>query len=121
MHYASQEEYRSEVRPGVSYLINRISFGRRIDLMRRVRDLVPKLECFQAGDSTADRVEATLISAEIDRLYLEWGLLEVRGLEIDGAPATPESLAEYGPEDLFVEALRFVKQASGLSESETKN
>lgn len=121
MQYESYEEQASELRPGVKYLINRMSFGRRVELMRQVRELAPKLECYQAGSSTADRVEASLISAEIDRLYLEWGLREVQGLEIDGKPATPQSLALSGPEDLFFEALRTVKQASGLSESEAKN
>ena len=121
MNYESVEEHGSQIRPGVKFFVYRMSFGRRIDLMRRVRDLAPRLECFQAGTTPADRIEAGLISAEIDRLYLDWGLREVRGLEIDGEPAVPQSLGDQGPEELFLEALRLVKHACGLSENEAKN
>ena len=41
-------------------------------------------------------MDAALLRAEIDRLYVTWGVEEVRGLEMDGAPATPESLADGG-------------------------
>ena len=121
MQYESIEERRSEIRPGVTFVVARISFGRRLELMRRVRELAPKLEYCEAGNTTGDRIEANLLSAEIDRLYIEWGLREIRGLEIDGAPANPTTLVDAGPEDLCREALQFVKRASGLSESEAKN
>jgi hypothetical protein len=50
-----------------------------------------------------------------------WGLEEIHGLELDGQPATAESLIERGPEELFVEALAAVKSECGLSENERKN
>ncbi len=89
--------------------------------MGRVRDLASKLEFFEAGSGNKDRVEADILSAEIDQLYLRWGLREVSGLTIDGRPATPDLLASSGPEDLFVEALNAVKSECGLSEAERKN
>jgi hypothetical protein len=98
-----------------------MSFGRRMELMKRVKSLTPRLECFRAGTSQQDRIEASLLSAEIDRLYIEWGLTAVSGLEIDGAAADPASLAALGPEALFHEALRCVKDACRLSEAEIKN
>ncbi len=121
MTYESYEVVASELREGVEYTVNRMSFGRRVDLMRRVRDIAPRLEFFQAGTTQQDKVEAHLLSADIDRLYVEWGLKEIRGLEIDGCPATPQSLADSGPEDLFREALRCVKSACRFSEQEAKN
>jgi hypothetical protein len=111
----------SEVYPGVEFVISRITFGRRLELMRRVRDLAVRLEYFEAGREEKNRIEASLLGAQLDRLYIEWGLEEVRGLEIDGDPATPASLVDRGPEELFQEALAAVKAECGLSEEQRKN
>lgn len=89
--------------------------------MRRVRAITPKLEFFQAGTSEQDKIDAGILSAEIDDLYLEWGLQGIEGLEIDGTAATPEALAEKGPEELFLEALHLVKAVCRLSDAEAKN
>jgi hypothetical protein len=121
MTYDSFEVIESKTHPGVRFVINRMSFGRRVGLMRLVRELAPRLECFRAGAGKSDEVEAGLLSAEIDQLYLHWGLKKVEGLEIDGQPAGPDSLLQAGPECLFLEALGHVKAACRLSESEAKN
>ncbi|MBZ5724874.1 MAG: hypothetical protein LAP87_07735 [Acidobacteriia bacterium] len=55
------------------------------------------------------------------QLYVTWGLRGVSGLHVDGAEATPETLAEAGPEDLFREALAAVRAETGLSGEERKN
>jgi hypothetical protein len=57
----------------------------------------------------------------MDRLFLEWGLESVRGLEIDGEDATVASMIDRGPEELVHEALSIVKAECGLSETERKN
>lgn len=121
MNYESHEVIQSELQAGVSYTVNRMSFGRRVELMRRVQELAPRLDFFQAGGTQQDAIQATLLSAEIDRLYVEWGLKEVSGLEIDGRSADPESLAQSGPEELFQEALRCIRRACRLSPQEIKN
>jgi hypothetical protein len=121
MTYESIVRVGSELAPEVTYLITRMSFGRRLELMRGVRELAAKLEFHQAGQSEADKMNASLLSAEIDRLYLQWGLNAIEGLEIDSERATPASLSARGPEDLFNEALQAVKEQCGLSESERKN
>jgi hypothetical protein len=121
MDYESYEVVPSKVHPGVTYTVNRMSFGRRLELMRRVREIAPKLECFQGGTSKQDQIESGLLSAEVDRLYLEWGLKEIGGLTIDGEPADPAKLAESGPEELFTEAVRCVRAACHLSQAEIKN
>ena len=121
MNYESSIAIASKTRPGVVYEIARMSFGRRLELVRRIRDLAPKIEFLEAGGGEREEVEARLLSADVDRIYLTWGLRGVSGLEIDGQAATPELLAEAGPEDLFREALAAVKEACCLSEEERKN
>jgi hypothetical protein len=121
MEYTSFETIDSTVAPGVSYAVAKMSFGRRVELMRRIRELASRKEFVEAGDTPDEKMEAALLASEIDRIYLLWGLKEVTGLELDGLPATPESLAASGPEDLFREVLAAVKQQCGLSEAERKN
>lgn len=111
----------SKTRPGVKFVIARMTFGRRLELMRRVRDLAARLEFFEAGREERNRMETGILAAEIDTLYVKWGLEEVRGLEIDGRPADVEALIERGPEDLFIEALTAIRAECGLTEAETKN
>jgi len=121
MNYESVTVVESAVAPAVRFTVARMSFARRVDLMRRVRELTRQIEYMDAGDGAGDRMDAALLRAEIDRLYLVWGLRGVSGLMVDGAEATPESLAEAGPEDLFREALAAVRAETGLSEAERKN
>jgi hypothetical protein len=111
----------SETTPGVEFAIARMTFGRRLELMKRVRDLAGRIEYFEAGRDEKNRMEASLLGAEMDKLYLTWGLEEVRGLQIDGVPATPESLVSSGPEALVHEALAAIKAECGLTEAERKN
>ena len=111
----------SKTHPGVEFSITRMTFGRRIELMRRVRDLAARLEYFEAGHDAKNGMEASLLGAEIDRLYVRWGVDGIRGLNLDHAPATVETLIEQGPEDLVVEMIEAVKAECGLSENERKN
>ena len=121
MEYASYEVIESKLALGVRYTVAKMSFGRRVELTRRIRDLATRKEFLDAGDTPNEKMEAALLASEIDRLYLLWGLKEVAGLELDGLPATPEALAASGPEDLFREALACIKQQCGLSDAERKN
>jgi hypothetical protein len=117
----SSSVVHSQAWPGVEYVIARITFGRRLELLKRVRDLAVRLEYFEAGRDEKNRIEASLLGAQLDRLYIEWGLEAVHGLHIDGELATPASLLERGPEELFLEALTAVKAECGLNEQERKN
>jgi hypothetical protein len=119
--YQSVVEHESAVCPGVVFTIRRMSFGRRLELAERIRGLGSSLEFRAAGSELQDRVEASVIANRMDRVYLEWGLVDVRGLAIDGAPATPESLIAAGPEELTREALARIKAECGLSAEERKN
>jgi len=100
--------------------VAKASFGRRVELMRGVRELARRMEFLEAGGA-GDKMDAALLQREIDRLYLTWGLREIEGLEVDGVAATPDALADAGPEDLFREALAAVRAETELSETERKN
>ncbi|SPE39709.1 conserved hypothetical protein [Candidatus Sulfopaludibacter sp. SbA3] len=121
MTYESVTVVPSQVAEGVSYTVAKLSFARRMELMRQVRDLARRLEFLEAGQEPAGTMEAALVRAEVDRLLLTWGLRAVTGLAIDGAAATPELLAEAGPEDLLREALSAVRAETGLNRAERKN
>jgi hypothetical protein len=101
--------------------VARISVARRIELARRIREIGRKVEFLEAGQDPREKLEAAVLAAEIDRVYLEWGLEEIQGLAIDGEPATPAVLIEKGPLDLAKEILSRIKRECGLSEEQRKN
>ena len=122
MGYESGVEVASGAAPGVRFVVERMSFGRRLELIRRMKGWLGKLEFVRAGPEGPEReAEAALLSGEIDRIYLQWGLRSIAGLEIDGEEVTPESLVEKGPEEVVREILRAIRQEAGLSEAERKN
>src|SRR5436305_13791474 len=109
MRYEDRTRIESKLIAGVHFIVERMSFGRRIELTRRIRELAERVEFLSAGESPKEKLDAALLTAEIERTYVLWGLSEVGGLELDGTPATPESLVSDGPEELFREALDAVK------------
>ncbi len=121
MTYESTVTRAAECCEGVRYTISRMSFGRRVKLTRLVRELGTRMEFCEAGSELTDKLEARLLSAEIDRLYLEWGMVAVSGLELDGLAASPLTLIGAGPEDLCSEILGAIKAECGLSDEERKN
>ena len=121
MTYESVAVVESQAAPGVTFTVAKMSYGRRTELMRRIRDLARRMEFLAAGQEPGERMDAALLEAEIGRLYVSWGLRAISGLVVDGAEATPELLAESGPEDLFREALTAVQAQAGLNEKERKN
>jgi hypothetical protein len=121
LNYDSTISIDSQAAPGVRFAIHRISFGRRMELSRRVREISRKAEFLAAGNELHEKIEANILAQEIDAMYLEWGLVSVEGLTIDGEPATVARLLEKGPEDLTREMARAIKEQCGLSEPERKN
>jgi hypothetical protein len=98
-----------------------VSLARRLEIARRVRDLLNELEFRSAGSEAGDRLSAAILQSSIDRLYIAWGLLQVEGLAIDGEPATVSSLLEKGPEALCHEMAETLRRQCQLSEDERKN
>ncbi len=121
VHYDSVQRVQSKAIPGVTFDVNRISFGRRMELTRRVREISQRAEFLQAGAKLQDQVEANLIVQEVEAIYLRWGLVGIYGLTIDEEPATAEQVLERGPEELTREILTAIKKLCGLDEEERKN
>jgi hypothetical protein len=119
--YESALAIESKVMPGVKFVINRISFGRRMELSRQVREITQKTEFLEAGSELREKIEAGILAQEVDAMYLRWALVGVDGLEIDGEAATAEQLLNRGPEDLAREIVAAIKEQCGLSEAERKN
>ena len=121
MNYETELTVASKVFPEVTFTISRMSFGRRLDLVKRVRELAQQLEFFRAGTETQERVESVLLAAEIDKLYLEWGFIRVNGIDLNGEPASKESLISSGPEALCSEILTAIREECGLTDDQRKN
>ena len=121
MNYESVATVESRIAVGVKFTVAKMSFGRRTELMRQVRELARRMEFLEAGRDPGQKMDAALLRVEIDRVYVRWGLRAVSGLQLDGLDATPESLAEAGPEELFREAVAVVRAQTGLTAEERKN
>lgn len=119
--YESVLVIRSKAMPTVTFAIKRVSFGRRMDLSRRAREISRKAEFLEAGSQLGDKIEAGILTQEIDTMYLAWGLVSIQGLTIDGEAATADSLLEKGPDELTREVVDAIKAQCGLSEVERKN
>src|SRR5436309_2018666 len=118
--YTSLKWLNSQSMPGVSFAIRRISLSQRIELTRAVRDLLHQHDFLRAGDAQ-DQVSAALAELTVSKLYIDWGLAEISGLQIDGHAATTQTLLEKGPEGLAQEIAESVRSELGLSEEERKN
>ena len=121
LHYESVTSIHSKTAAGVKFAIRRISFGRRMELSRQVREISRKAVFLEAGTEINEKIEANILAQEIDTMYFQWGLLSIEGLIIDGEPATPSELLEKGPEDLVREVVGAIREQCGLSEPERKN
>lgn len=119
--YESTITIESATMPGVAFGVNRISFGRRMELCRRIREIASNLEFLDAADNVREKVEANLLSHEIDLIYLRWGLVRIEGLSIDGETATVELAVAKGPEALTEEIVEAIKAQCSLSTEQRKN
>jgi hypothetical protein len=119
--YESVIMVRSKAIPAVTFAINRISFGRRMELSRRAREISKKAEFLEAGSQLEEKIEASILAQEVDAMYLAWGLVSIEGLMIDGEPATADRLLDRGPDELTREIVGAIKEQCGLSDVERKN
>ena len=121
MNYESTVELQSKTMEGVSFRVRRITFGRRLELTRKIREVARRIEFAGAGVGFAEKLEESLLSMEVDRLYLEWGLESVTGLTLHGNVATMIDTIERGPEILCREIVQAIRAECGLSEEERKD
>lgn len=121
MNHPSVIWFDSASAPGVTFGIRCVSFRRRLELLQKVRELSGKQEFLAAGDSPQEQLSAAVLQREIDQLYLQWGVADVRGLQIDGEDAGLDQLLADGPEALCEEILTRLVGECGLDEEQTKN
>ena len=119
--YQTEVVLESKVVPGVKFRIAKMSFGRRVELMRQIRELARRSEFLSATADAGDKMDAALVQSEIERVYVSWGVRAVSGLTVNGQVADVEMMAAEGPEALFREALAAVRHQTGLTEDERKN
>jgi hypothetical protein len=118
--YESQSWHESQSVPGVRFAVRKASLGQRIELITAMRELTLKYEFLKAGE-IADQLDASLGDLLVRKLYLDWGLMELRGLAIDGETADKELLISKGPEALVEEITAAVQAEIELSDEERKN
>ena len=118
--YESLLWLESERFPGVDFSIRKISLSQRIDLSSRIRELTLKNEFLKAGELT-DQLEASMADLLVRKLYVEWAVVDLKGLKIDGRPASVELLIERGPEELVNEMAEAIRSHLELSDEERKN
>lgn len=118
--YSSITWHESQAFPGVRFAIRQVSLALRIELAKKVRELIAKNEFLKAGD-TGEQLEASLADLLARRLYLEWGVTRLENLRIDGEEATIELLINKGPEELSSEIFETIRRSIDLSEEERKN
>lgn len=111
----------AESAAGVTYRIARLSLKRRAALMREMAEALAELEFQDAGQDWRSRLRAGELRLRIEAAYVRWGLLEIRGLTIDGVAADAGSLIERGPEPLGREIARRIRAEAGLAPDELKN
>jgi hypothetical protein len=121
VRWESSEWRTSEAVPGVRFLVRRPSLIKRAELTRRVRALVEEMSCRAGGETPEDRLRAAELEIEADTIYVEWGVLEVRGMEIDGKAATVAAVLASGPEALGREMAAAVRAELMLTGDERKN
>jgi hypothetical protein len=124
MNWESEQSHEAKSLSGVSYVLRRVSYGRRAELVRMARELTGRVEFLEAAPEKKgplEKLEANLLGNELEQLYVRWGLVRMEGLKIDGEPATVEALIERGPEALVREVAARVRHELGLTEEERKN
>lgn len=121
MNYQSTVTIDSRTCPGVRFVVLRPSLAKRAEITARVRQLLAELEYRAAGETMEDRLAAAELESRIDALYIEWGLVRMEGLRIDGEECSARLLIEKGPEELAREAAAAIRHECGLSGEERKN
>jgi hypothetical protein len=118
--YSSVVWHDSGIYKNVRYSIRRMSLAQRIEMLKRIHELSAKYDFLKAGDAL-ERTEAQLADLLVRQLYLEWGLVAVEGLTIDGENASVEQLVAKGPEPLCDEIVSSIRAGLELSGEERKN
>lgn len=134
MNFQSRQAFESKIPgfEGVVFTLNRMTEGRRIklrlalaDTTARLREALVEIRRLKEQETPEPKRAAELLDTvaaivedEVTPTWVRWGLHAIDGLEIDGQPATVESLIESGPTDLYAEIAAAVRREAGLSEEQ---
>jgi hypothetical protein len=100
----------------------RMSLIRRHRLMQGLKRLAAEATFHHAAPAGAgEEIAATELQTRIDEMVIRTALQAIEGLNIDGRPATVESLLENGPESLAREIADAIAEETSLGETERKN
>jgi hypothetical protein len=119
--YSSTAVRDSAVCPGVRFTIVRPSLERRAEITSRVRRLLAELEFRAAGQGLEDQLAAAELESRIDKEYIEWGLVRIENLTVDGRECDAKALVQRGPESLAREIANAIRCECRLGEEERKN
>jgi len=118
--YQSLLWLESETIPGVEFSIRKMSLAQRIELSSRIRELTLRNEFLRSGQPSG-QLEAHLADLLVQKLYVEWAVIDLKGLHIDGHPASLKDLIDHGPEALVREMAESISAHLELSDAERKN
>jgi hypothetical protein len=121
VEYITNFDHHSQNFPGVTCRIEKITFEKRLALLKEIRELARQYEFSAAGVSVGDRYEAAVIQHEINQRYWHYFVSAVSGLSIDGDEATAASVWSCGPDGLVQEVLEVIASQVFLSADEAKN
>jgi len=147
MTFSSKKKVQSKLAgyEDVFFTLKKMTEGRRIKLnlelaphKARLRDLVGESQMLNPvlpeGQEapvldaiTVTKVQNlndqlhTLVESEINPVWFRAGFDSVEGIDIDGKPATLDTLMSDGPSELYKEILDAIRSEAELSTEETKN
>ncbi len=126
----------SESCPGVSFLLRKMTEGRRLEYRAKLREPNAKLrdilreqgKLLEVPADARDHDKIMDLQDQYEGLQIEilnpetlkWGVKQIEGLEVDGKTLTLEDWKEW-PSHLFAEILEAVNQESQLNGGEIKN
>lgn len=117
-HWAKVASDTPEAEPPEALTLVRALKAERLK-NRELRGALPEIKPGEVAHANA-AFDNTL-HAEWYPAWITWGLHSIAGLDIDGAPATADSLIESGPPELVTEIFTAIQEASGLSAAKEKN
>src|SRR5690349_20900946 len=95
--YESVRWFESAAISGVRFAVRQPSLSNRIELTKQLHELTMRNE-FLAGGREPEQLELVLAEMLVQKLLVEWGLVAIEGLDVDGKRATTANLIEAGPE-----------------------
>jgi len=137
-HYKHQTTrcVESELFPGVSVILKKMTEGRRMELrtamgvpQKKIRDMRREQAIIEAQKEEIrdysrwldlQEEHEQLLTAVINPAWITWGVKQIEGLEVDGKSLGVDDWKDW-PSALFDEVLGFVQEEAQLNGSERKN